>query len=91
MEMILKIHSKTPIVISLPKGEKIEFFLDFYEKDDSDKTELIYHKFKGFYYDKKSLSFLTDKIIYHYVSKFFNSHVRLFSIEGDITLKLEKR
>ena len=91
MEMILKIHSKNPIVIPLPKGETIEVFLDYYEKDDVNPIEMTYHKFKGFYYDKPSLGYLTDKIINYYVYKFFKSHVRFFSIEGDVALKLDKR
>jgi hypothetical protein len=79
------------MVIPLPKGESIEVFLDYYEKDDRDPITDTYHKFKGYYLEKSSLNFLTEKIINYYVIKFFRSHVKFFSIEGNVALKLEKR
>jgi len=44
METILKIHNTKPIVINLPKNEKLELFLEHYEKDDTDKITQTYHK-----------------------------------------------
>ena len=91
METILKIHNTKPIVINLPKNEKLELFLEHYEKEDVDKIAQTYHIFRGFYFFKDSFNFLTDKIIEHYIRKQFKTHVKLFSIDGNIQIKIEKR
>lgn len=91
METILKIHNVKPIVIDLPKNEKLELFLEYYEIDDSDKIATPYHRFKGFYFYKESFKFLTDKIIHFYIYKQFLKHTKLFSIDGNVKIKIEKR
>lgn len=91
METILKIHSTKPIVIDLPKREKLDLFLEYYEIDESDKIAAPYHRFKGFYFYKESFNFLTDKIIYFYINKQFRKHAKLFSIDGNVKIKIDKR
>jgi hypothetical protein len=91
METILKIHSTKPIIIDLPKKEKLELFLEYYEIDDSDKISTPYHRFKGFYFYKESFNFLTDKIIDFYINKQFRKHIKLFSVDGNVKLKIDKR
>ena len=60
METILKIHNTKPIVIRLPKNEKLELFLEHYETDDTDKIAQTYHIFRGLYFFKNSFNFLTE-------------------------------
>jgi hypothetical protein len=84
METLLKIHKSKPIQIPLPENQIIDLFITDYQKDDSDPIAATYHKVNCFYYNSKKLNYLTDKIIKSYITRHLKTHLKLFSIQGNI-------
>jgi hypothetical protein len=91
MEALLKIHKSKPIQIPLPGNQIIDLFITDYQKDDSDPIAATYHKIKCFYYNSTKLNYLTDKIIKSYIVRHLNTHLKLFSINGNIIPIIEVR
>lgn len=90
METILKINKKNPFLIDLPNKEKLELFLDSYKIKNNDKFEFQYHIFEVHYKNNKRLNFFTDKIIKFYIEKGFKLYTDLFSIDGNVIIKIKK-
>lgn len=90
METILKINKKNPFLIDLPNKEKLELFLDSYKIKNNNKSEFQYHIFEVHYKNNKRLNFFTDKIIKFYIEKGFKLYTDLFSIDGNVIIKIKK-
>ena len=91
MEALLKIHKKKPIEVPLPGNQSLDVFIEDYTIDDSDPIAQTYHKIKCFYYSSEKLNYLTERIIKGYIHRHLKTHLKLFSIQGNISSTIEVR
>lgn len=87
IQQFLKFHKERPIMVELPvtKGNnKIPVYI-------TDKNVLDEYS-KEYYFvvevkERDNFKELTDKIIEHYIYKYFTQYLKIFSIEGDIYIR----
>ena len=88
-ETILKIHKNRPIDINLLSNLKLELFIKNIDLVNKDLTDTPYYHIDCSYVDKEELKIFTKKIIKHYIKKHLTVHLKLFSIEGDLIVRVD--
>jgi hypothetical protein len=88
MHAILEYYKEKPMVLSLPHGKEVETIEIFFSKnqiiDEFSQEHYFFLDVKG----REKFTKFTDSMFEHYTIKEFHRHCKLFSIDGDVYVKL---